>query len=164
LASSRVDPLRLQGFTDWIAPHWGAMIGLATRLAGPHSAEDVVQEALLLAWRKWSSFDASRGSPRAWLLSLTADQTRRARRRVKVTVRLTAAEEPRAVDCYGSDSDLLDALNRLSARQRLAIELYYYIGLPISEVAEAMKCSEGTVKSTLHDSREKLRRLLEVPR
>lgn len=36
------------------------------------------------------------------------------------------------------------------------------VDLPLSEVARVMGCSEGTVKSTLHDARERLRSLLEV--
>jgi RNA polymerase sigma-70 factor (ECF subfamily) len=52
-------------------------------------------------------------------------------------------------------------LNRLSSRQRTAIDLYYYADLAISEVALLMGCSEGTVKSTLADARARLRDLIE---
>jgi len=45
----------------------------------------------------------------------------------------------------------------LAGRQRLAVELYYYLDLPVVEIAEVMGCSVGTVKSTLADSRRLLR-------
>jgi RNA polymerase sigma-70 factor (ECF subfamily) len=59
------------------------------------------------------------------------------------------------------DLDLDRALRGLSSRQRLAVELFYYLGLPVSEVALVMGCAEGTVKSTLADARARLRTTLE---
>ena len=56
--------------------------------------------------------------------------------------------------------DLERALARLTSRQRLAVDLHYYLGLKLVEVAEVMRCSEGTVKSTLSDARGRLRALL----
>ncbi|HZC52868.1 MAG TPA: sigma factor-like helix-turn-helix DNA-binding protein [Mycobacterium sp.] len=58
------------------------------------------------------------------------------------------------------DPDLDRALRGLSSRQRLAVELFYYIGLPLSEIALVMGCAEGTVKSTLADARARLRTTL----
>ncbi|HRA75842.1 MAG TPA: sigma factor-like helix-turn-helix DNA-binding protein, partial [Propionicimonas sp.] len=52
------------------------------------------------------------------------------------------------------------ALRRLSARQRLAVDLHYYLGLDVAGTAAVMRCSPGTVKSTLSDARGRLRRLL----
>jgi DNA-directed RNA polymerase specialized sigma24 family protein len=52
----------------------------------------------------------------------------------------------------------------LSRRQRLAVELHYFLGLPVSECATVMSCSEGTVKSTLSDARARLRLDLEEVR
>lgn len=59
-------------------------------------------------------------------------------------------------------TDLDRAVRALSGRQRLAVELYYFVGLPIKECAEAMNCSQGTVKSTLSDARSRLAPMLEV--
>jgi RNA polymerase sigma factor (sigma-70 family) len=55
------------------------------------------------------------------------------------------------------DLDVERAVGKLSGRQRLAIELYYYLGLAVSETAAVMACSQGTVKSTLADARARLR-------
>ena len=51
---------------------------------------------------------------------------------------------------------VLDALARLSPRQRCAIVLRYYADLPVADVAEAMGCAPGTVKATLHTALERL--------
>lgn len=60
--------------------------------------------------------------------------------------------------------DLEAALRRLSARQRLAVDCFYFVGLSVAETASVMHCAEGTVKSCLADARGRLRELLEAPR
>jgi RNA polymerase sigma-70 factor (ECF subfamily) len=151
----------LADFADWVAPHWSAMTGLAARLVPATEVEDVVQEALVLAWRKRDRFDPARGTPRTWLLTLTADQARRLRRRfARIPRPVGQLAEPDGADAP-PDPDLAHALATLPIRQRLAVELFYYIGLPIKEVALVMGCAEGTVKSTLSDARARLRRNLD---
>jgi RNA polymerase sigma factor (sigma-70 family) len=49
------------------------------------------------------------------------------------------------------------ALTFLAQRQRVAVVLRYYADLPLAEIAEAMGCSVGTVKSTLHAALGRLR-------
>ena len=66
----------------------------------------------------------------------------------------------RAKAACRSDLDLQAALRELAPRQRLAVELHYYLGFPVTEVATLMDCAEGTVKSTLSDARARLRHLL----
>jgi RNA polymerase sigma-70 factor (ECF subfamily) len=38
----------------------------------------------------------------------------------------------------------------------LAVELHYYLDLPVNDIAQVMRCSPGTVKSTLADARARL--------
>jgi RNA polymerase sigma factor (sigma-70 family) len=61
------------------------------------------------------------------------------------------------------DLDLEQAIGALPKRQRLAVELHYFVGLTTAETASVMSCAEGTVKSALHDARNNLRRALEQP-
>ena len=141
-------------FADWVRPHLSAMTHLAARLA-PGDGDDVVQDALTRAWRRWGTYDAARGTPRTWLLAIVADQSRRTRLRRRPTVELVdgPAPEVRRED----DLALEAALARLPRRQRLAVSLHYFVGLPVAECAAVMGCAEGTVKSTLYDARRRLR-------
>lgn len=50
-----------------------------------------------------------------------------------------------------------EALTELAPRQRLAVVLRYHADLSLPEIAEAMGCSLGTVKSTLHAALGRLR-------
>jgi RNA polymerase sigma factor (sigma-70 family) len=147
-------------FADWVRPHLPAMRRLAARLAPEIDADDAVQEALVRAWRKRSQFDERRGTPAAWLCAIAADQARQARRRQRprtllgdVSARVRSADD--AVDVEF-------AIATLSPRQRLAVDCFYFVGLSVLETAAVMRCSEGTVKSTLSDARDRLRPLLEV--
>jgi RNA polymerase sigma factor (sigma-70 family) len=48
------------------------------------------------------------------------------------------------------------AIEQLPSRQRVALVLRYYGGLPLDEIATAMGCALGTVKSTLHAAHARL--------
>ncbi len=147
-------------FAEWVRPHIPAMRRLAARLAPELDADDAVQEALLRAWRKRGQFDARRGTPSAWLLAIAADQARQARRRQRQAVLL--GEVSGRVQSADDAVDIEFAVGQLPARQRLAVDCFYFVGLSVVETAAVMRCSEGTVKSTLSDARERLRPLLEV--
>lgn len=145
-------------FSDQVRPHLPAMVHLAARLAPVRHRDDVVQEALTRAWRKRRQFDPDRGTLRTWLLAVTADQARKATRRRELPIRIPSP----AVDSPIEDRlDLEAALGRLSTRQRLAVDCYYFVGLSVAETAAVMGCAEGTVKSSLSDARTRLRELLE---
>jgi RNA polymerase sigma factor (sigma-70 family) len=147
-----------RAFASTAEPHWPDMARLARVLSPAGQWEDVLQEALSAAWRKWSQFDPERGTARNWLLAIVADQARKGYRRVRsdaVLIDGTAA----SIDTEG-DVDLRRALLRLTKRQRTMVALHYYAGLPVADIAEAMGCSTGTVKSTLADGRARLRREL----
>lgn len=153
--AAAVDAGQASAFEAWVRPHWQVMHRLAVRLVGTSGGEDVVQEALSTAWRKWAAFDPARGSPRSWLLALVADRARKWRR-----WHLRGARVLPAPDQSGPGPeravDLERALARLTGRQKLAIDLYYYLDLPIRDVAAVMGCSGGTAKSTLADARRRL--------
>lgn len=153
-------PDRQREFADWVGPHLGAMARLAARLAPHADRDDVVQEALTRAWLKRAQYDPARGTPSVWLLAITADQARKAGRRVRPLFAEPGAE--RAAGIPEDRVDLRRALDQLTERQRLAVDCAYFVGLTGVETAAVMGCAVGTVKSTLADARTKLRTLLEV--
>jgi RNA polymerase sigma-70 factor (ECF subfamily) len=146
-------------FAELIAPHLEAMWLLARRYAGG-DAEDVVQEALEVAWRRRLTYDAARGSVRTWLLVLVADRCRKRHRSLRPATQLLDVAAHRPDDDLRID--VTAAVRLLSARQRLAVELHYVLDLGVADTAAVMRCSPGTVKSTLSDARKRLRSLLEV--
>ena len=153
------DEVLAQGFEAWVRPHLLAMTRLACRLAGDDAADDVVQEALTRAWRRQRTYDESRGAALPWLLAITADRARRHRLRHRVLHPL----EDRTAHGVDHDGrlDLTAAVARLPRKQRLAVELYYFVDLDVASIAGVLGCAEGTVKSQLSDARARLRTLLE---
>jgi RNA polymerase sigma factor (sigma-70 family) len=148
------------GFDDFVAPHLPAMWVLATRLVGPDAREDVVQEALFTAWRRFSTYDRNRGTPRTWLLVVVADKCRKHWRAARSTAQLV--DVPATATDLEAHLDVSRAVGRLPRRQRLAVELFYVLDLPVAECALVMECAVGTVSSTLSDARKALRTQLEV--
>lgn len=150
-------------FAAWAGPSLVAMKRLARRLAPHADPDDVVQDALARAWQKRALFDAERGTSTTWLLAITADQARGARRSRTRRLRVVddSAELP---ECPTTDTavdvDLERAIDQLAERQRLAVHLHYFVGLSVEDAAAVMACSPGTVKSTLYDARARLRTIL----
>jgi RNA polymerase sigma factor (sigma-70 family) len=145
-------------FARWVQPHLTVMTRYAGRQVTPADRDDVVQEALIRAWQRWSTYDAARGSAAAWLLGIVADRSRRHRTRQPAgrVVELVEHAAPPALH----DVDLERAIAGLSRRQRQAVELHYFVGLDVATAAEVMACAPGTVKATLHQARARLRELL----
>jgi RNA polymerase sigma factor (sigma-70 family) len=150
-------PAAAGDFAAWVNPHVMAMGRLAARLGGSADRDDIVQEALTAAWRKRTSYDESRGTPRAWLLAIVADQSRKSWRQHRY---IALADDANSYTDVTVDFDLERAIGTLARRQRLAVELHYFLDLPIAEVAAVMGCSAGTVKATLSQARARLQRKL----
>lgn len=155
------DLVNESAFDDWVAPHLSAMRRLAVVLAGWQEREDIVQDALVRAWAKRHTFAADRGTARTWLLTLVKDQARRRRVRRRRPAEVFVHAELTHQDVH-RDFDLERAVSLLPGRQRLAVQLHYYVGLDVLECAALMGCAEGTVKATLHQARGNLRRHLDT--
>jgi RNA polymerase sigma-70 factor (sigma-E family) len=118
------------------------------------AAEDVVQDTLLRVARRWPRVRRMR-QPSAYArriaVNLALDE-RRARRRAGAALeREGVALERSEVDGNGrveQRADLIAALSALSPRARAVIVLRYYGDLSEAQVADALGCSLGTVKST----------------
>jgi len=145
-------------FADWVRPHLLPMTRLAARLAGDAAADDVVQEALVRAWRRRETYDAQRGAALPWLLAITADRANRHRMRRRPTDELV--DLPAPADDVDRRVDLERAVTGLPRQMRLVVELHYYLALGVAETAAVLGIAPGTVKSHLSDARAHLRRAL----
>jgi len=139
------------------------------RFADNREAEEVVQEALVLAWRKHHQFDPTKGSERAWLFGIlrnvAASRHRHNSRRLHLArsegadvVDLRAEEElTRAVE----DSHIRDALAALTEEHRSVLIEAYFRGSRVREIAARFQVAEGTVKSRMYYGLRALRSELE---
>jgi RNA polymerase sigma-70 factor (ECF subfamily) len=74
-----------------------------------------------------------------------------------------AAPSPEAAALEAEErTALLDAVNRLSEKDRLAVSYRYFLGLSEADMAAALGCAKGTVKSRLSRALARLRRELEA--
>ena len=120
------------------------------------SAEDVVQEAFAILYRHWSRLD----TPKAYLRTVLVNITRTKHRRTERERDRLSKLGPCGSDSLHAD-EVSDALAALPYRQRAALVLYYYGDLRDREIAEALDCSIGTVKSLKSRALARLRKDIE---
>jgi RNA polymerase sigma-70 factor (ECF subfamily) len=141
----------------------GLVNGLALRILRDASdAEDVVQEVFVQAWRQASRFDASRGTPEAWLCTMARTRALDKLRR-KVSRREDPAEAAPASVATPKSAEAIavrKALDGLSEDQRRALELAYYEGLTQTEIAARLGEPLGTVKTRIRTAMIRLREVL----
>ena len=133
-------------------------------------AEDVVQEAFVLAWRGMDKFKPH-GSLKAWLLRIVANRARSHKRRKVLPTVARDSEDIAATGAGGPVEDSLDrwelhhligqALAELPESYRLAVVLRYFAELSVPEIARVLGWRQGTVKSRLHRALRELRKSLE---
>jgi RNA polymerase sigma-70 factor (ECF subfamily) len=150
----------VQPFDDFYRTQLPGLVALARSLCPPAVAEDVAQEAMLVALRRWSHVSRL-GRPEAWVrrtcANLAVSQFRRSLVELRVTLRLRPSA---AVLPTEPDDELWRLVRRLPRRQAQAVALHYLFDLGVAEIAETLECSPGSVKVHLSRGREALRREL----
>jgi RNA polymerase sigma-70 factor (ECF subfamily) len=136
----------------------------AAMLGDREEARDAIQEATFKAWRKLGQL--RQGMPiRPWFLAIVANQCRSIRRgRWWAVIRLPEvplpAKEPE--DRIVDRTDLEQSLSQLTPDERLPIVLFYYLDLPVEEVATVLSVSPAAAKSRIYRTLKKLRPGLEI--
>ncbi len=163
-------------FEAAVLPHLQALSRLGRFLMRGNraEAEDLVQDTMLRAFQAYPRFQPGTNL-RAWLFRILrntyVDLLRRRGRQAELAESLDMApESARAIEEFQaqavrerSEADMEVALAQLPAELRLALLLVDGEGMRYDEVAEAMDCPVGTVRSRLHRGRRLLRqRLLEI--
>ena len=147
--------------------HAPALLRYAVRLTGDHAfAQDVVQEALLRAWRRPAILEQGEDAARAWLFTVTRNLVIDDRRSARHSREITTAELPERAGDDSTDAALdawllSDALLTLSIEHRTVVVNAYYVGRSIAEIARREDIPEGTVKSRLHYGLRALRLALQ---
>lgn len=120
-------------------------------------AQDAVQDALVSAWKGMRAL-RDPDAWDAWLHRLTVracyQAARRERRRHMVELHVTSDQEtagtPDTTEIHAERDRLERLLGRLPIDQRAVIVLHFYIGLPLTEAADALGIPQGTAKSRLN--------------
>jgi RNA polymerase sigma-70 factor (sigma-E family) len=128
-----------------------------------HEAEDLVQETLFKVARRWpkvSRMDHPTAYARRILVNLALrGGPKRSRRRTELS-EAGAGESTAFAAPLERHEELHAALAALPPRTRAVLVLRYFLDLPEAEVATALDCSLGTVKSTASRGLARLERTL----
>ncbi|MGF1462775.1 MAG: RNA polymerase sigma factor [Maricaulaceae bacterium] len=145
---------------ETLARRWRPRLMRTARamLRNADAAEDAVQEAWAGICRGWLGLIDPERFP-AWAFGVLrrkcVDQLRRRRHQA-----LNTAPEP-AIDAQSEDRVALQqALGGLNPDHRLVVILFFGEGLTLAEIARAIGCPEGTVKSRLFHARRQLQTAL----
>jgi RNA polymerase sigma-70 factor (ECF subfamily) len=123
------------------------------RLIGP-DAEDIAQEAFLVAHQRWDVVQTL-DRPEAWVRRVALRMSGRRARRERHRQALEAATDPPRT-FTAPDLDLVSALLELPDRHAAAVRLHHLEDRPMTEVAERLGCSEGAAKVLLVRARRVL--------
>jgi RNA polymerase sigma-70 factor (ECF subfamily) len=139
----------------------------------PEGAMDITQNVFLKTHQKLDSFTAA-GPFKAWLMRIAQNESLswlRRHRNDQVTDELNEGNAPilyvvpeHEVARHDDRAMIYAELQRLNEKQQLAVSLRYFEGFSLREIAAVLDCSEGSVKSILFRSLEKLRNRLTFQR
>jgi RNA polymerase sigma-70 factor (ECF subfamily) len=138
------------------------------------ATEDVLQDVFIQIWDKAPLYDASRGKPLTWAITLTRnkaiDQLRSIQRRGRLAE--SAEREYKALEQFDGPSAfdevasgeagrlVRQAILSLSPESREVIELAFFSSLTQAEIAERLQQPLGTVKARIRRALMKLREIL----
>ena len=183
-ATSSIDPALLasvakgdqQAFSQLYDHSSTLLYTLAFRILGNREeADDLLQDVYLEVWRKVVRYDVGRGTPIAWLITVTRSRAidrLRARntRGHRANVGLDTTHSSTVADLGPSpfetqaDQELRmavgSAITGLPPAQQQAIELAYYEGLSHNEIAARLNQPLGTVKTRIKLGMSRLRESL----
>lgn len=167
----------LDAFNALVDRYQRQVYNVCLRMLGSReAAEDATQDTFLSAYRRLGDFRG--GQFRSWLLriatNVSIDELRRSKRHATTPLEREVEGTPVAVEvpdpasgpedlALGAElrASLERALAALPPEQRAAVILADVQGLSYEEVAEALGCSLGTVKSRIFRARERLRAYLQ---
>jgi RNA polymerase sigma-70 factor, ECF subfamily len=152
----------VEAFAEVYDRHAAVVLALLRRVLGDHiEAEDLLHDVFIESWRSIHSYDAERGSVRAWLV--VRARSRALDRRAKL------AQQPTVYDVLPTAADTVpelsfavrQALVRLAPEVRETLELTYFEGLTAPELSVRMNVPEGTVRSRLNRGLAALKHVLD---
>jgi RNA polymerase sigma-70 factor, ECF subfamily len=134
---------------------------LAKRIPQSHSADDIINDTLLVVWERASQFQNS-SQVSTWIFGIAYRVALKSLRKHRLWLRATIADELtiQLVDPRRTDEVrqwLTAGLCRLSDKQRLSLELTYHFGHSVEQAALMADCPVGTMKARMFRARRLLR-------
>lgn len=150
-------------FESLFGEHYDDVLAYTLRRSDRETAQDVVAETFLVAWRR---LDVVPDDALPWLYGVArrvlANQRRADRRRDALARRLAVHTEVSDRQPEVGDASLLRALARLPEAGREALLLVAWEGLDRGRAAAALECRPATLRVRLHRARRRLARELET--
>jgi RNA polymerase sigma-70 factor (sigma-E family) len=153
-------------FEEYAAAAWPSLYRRAYLLTGNHAdAEDLAQQTLIKTHGAWSRVNRAE-SPNSYvrrILTNTFLSMQRPKGRRLELLSGENAPEPVGPPIDGPEDRMVlwPHVRALPPRQRAVIVLRYYEQLSEAEIADALECSRGNVKSTAHRALQNLRTALD---
>lgn len=131
--------------------------------------KDIVADALIHAWQTGDRFDPTLSAVKSWLVMITVYRAREFLRRHgegnslpldDVDPGMLVAEYPPSVDEEQPSAIVRRLLQQLPARRARVMEMYYYEGRPVTEIAATFGITPTAVRSHLSHGRAGLRQAL----
>ncbi|MFD9497989.1 RNA polymerase sigma factor [Streptomyces sp. NPDC060035] len=161
-----------EAFAELYEEHARTVYNHAYRLTGDWStAEEVMSETFLAAWRTGQSVEPEGDSLRPWLLGIATNKARNANRGTGRRLAFLARRpDPEPVTDFADTAAgriddarqlaaVQQALGRLRRQEREVLALCVWSGLDYVQAAQALGVPVGTVRSRLSRARTRLRRL-----
>ncbi len=135
---------------------YAPMVRLAHLITGSNeAAEDLVQDSFVRLCRGWERAD----DPGAYLHKIVVNRCHSWHRRRRMERERQPQPVPESVDA--ESRELLDALAHLGVRQRTALVLRFFVDMSEADIADALGCRPGTVKSLVHRGLRQLEEVIE---
>jgi RNA polymerase sigma-70 factor (sigma-E family) len=142
-------------FGEFYADHYTALVRLAALLSGSvDTAPDLVQDCFVRLHGRWATVREPLPYVRRSVVHACASHHRS-------IARAHRQPAPHVGDSALGADELGDALAKLPPRQRAAVVLRYYGDLPDADIAQALRCRPGTVRSLIHRALTELRKVIE---
>ncbi|GAS96848.1 ECF subfamily RNA polymerase sigma-24 factor [Mycolicibacterium canariasense] len=153
-----------QPFQTVVSEHGPTVLRVCRVLVGPVDGDDAWSETFLSALKAYPDLPAD-ANVTAWLVTIAHRKAidilrSRARHAVPTDALPEYAAAPGDADHHGEHQDLIDAVNRLSPKQKQAVAYHYLAGLPYTEVADITGSSPAAARRAAADGIAALRRRL----
>jgi len=156
-------------FEERVLEHLDSLYNLALRMTqNKQDAEDLVQEAVLRAYRFFYKFETGTNF-KAWIMTILRNiYINQYRKRIKEPLKVEFEEVENFIsfpEITGSQEEIFSEtlkplIDKLPEELRTTITLFYVDGFSYKEIAKVMNCPVGTVMSRLYTARQILKKQL----